>query len=115
MKSFKKQCDLAAAGGKPLFRDRGYERLTRRKKKLMLRESWHKPQNDIVGFFAPTPGGKLVAGIQQIVRVEGQKIVLNIKVTEQSGTKIGALLTSTNLVSTSSSISWRPNSHHFLC
>ena len=63
------------------------------------------PSNDLIDFekdhieaqASKWHSRKLVAGIQQIVREEGQKIGLNIKVTEQSGTKIGALLSSTNL------------------
>ena len=46
----------------------------------MAREAWFRSTNDIVGFLPATPGAQLVAGIQRIVREEGQKIGLNIRV-----------------------------------
>ena len=97
LKGFKKQCLESDSGGVPLFRSRSYNREKRRKKKLMAREAWFRSTNDIVGFLPATPGAQLVAGIQQIVREEGQKIGLNIRVTEQAGTSISALLTTPNL------------------
>ena len=63
----------------------------------MSRDAWFKPKSDIVGFMPPTPGGVLLKGIQKIVREEGEKIGLNIRVSEQSGTSVGALLTTPNL------------------
>ena len=60
-------------------------------------QNFFRPNHDIVGFIPSSPGGKLLAGIQQIVREEGNKIGLNIKVAEQSGTKISALLTTPDL------------------
>ena len=63
----------------------------------MSKEAWFRPQNDVVGFIPATPGGGLAAGIQQIVREEGKKIGVNIKIAEQSGTALSALLTSPDL------------------
>ena len=97
LKGFRNQCLASDSGGTPLFRNRGYERQSRRKKKLMSRDAWFKPKSDIVGFMPPTPGGVLLKGIQKIVREEGEKIGLNIRVSEQSGTSVGALLTTPNL------------------
>ena len=52
---------------------------------------------NVVEFLPTTVGGALAAGIQQIVREEGQKIGLNIRVTEKSGTSLSALLTTPDL------------------
>ena len=92
---FRRQCARADSGGTPLFRSREFERQARRKRKLMSRESWFRPANNMVCFIPSS--GELAAGIQQIVREEGKKIGLNIRVAEQSGTKISALLTSPDL------------------
>ena len=69
---------------------RSFVSQARRKRKLMSRESWFRPANNMVCFIPSSPGGELAAGIQQIVREEGQKIGLSIRVAEQSGTKISA-------------------------
>ena len=63
----------------------------------MSREAWFKPKFDIVGFLPPTPGGALVKGIQKIVQEEGEKIGLNIRVTEQSGLSVSSMLTTPDL------------------
>ena len=63
----------------------------------MLKEAWYRPSYNVVGFLPPSPGGGLAAGIQQIVREEGMKIGLNIKIAEQSGTTVSALVTSPDL------------------
>ena len=62
----------------PLFRPRFFERARRRKNKLMAQQSWYRAQCDIIGFLPPTPGAKLLSGIQQIVREEGEKIGLKM-------------------------------------
>ena len=64
----------------------------------MSRESWYRSAGyNVIGFLPPTPGAKLVSGLQEIVREEGQKISLNIRLMEQSGTSISSLLTSPDL------------------
>ena len=98
LKGFRKQVSVSnTVGGKPLFRARSYERETRRKSKLISKEAWYRPQNNVVGFFPSSVGGGLAAGIQKIVREEGKKIGINIKVAEQSGTALSALITSPDL------------------
>ena len=47
----------------------------------------------MIGFIPACPGGALVKGIQKIVKEEGEKIGIMKRVSEQSGTSIGALLT----------------------
>ena len=79
------------------MRPRGYDRENRRKKKLMAREAWYRGTSNVVGSVPPTPGGQLAAGLQRIVTEEGNKIGLNIRVTEQSGTQLSALLTTPDL------------------
>ena len=97
LKGFRKQALTSDSGGKPLFRPRGYDRENRRKKKLMAREAWYRGSADVVGSVPPTPNGELAAGLQRIVTEEGNKIGMNIRVTEQSGTQLSALLTTPDL------------------
>ena len=97
LKGFRRQCRESDSGGCPLFRPRHYDRQKRRKNKLMAKEIWYRPKFNIVQHFPSSVGGRLAAGIQQIVREEGQKIGLNIRVTEQSGTSVAALLTTPDL------------------
>ena len=66
------------------------------KKKLMAKEAWYRPAI-VVGFMPVSPGGELASGLQKIVTEEASKIGMNIRVTEQSGTQISALLTTPNL------------------
>ena len=97
LKGFRNQVRISDSGGVPLFRSRGYERQSRRRNKLISKDSWYRPENHVVAFIAATPGGKLAAGLQQIMKEEGTKIGLNIRVAEQSGTSLGALLTTPDL------------------
>ena len=96
IKGFRRQAARSDAGGVPLFRERSYERQARRKKKLMAKVAWYRPAN-VVGFMPVSPGGELASGLQKIVTEEASKIGMNIRVTEQSGTQISALLTTPNL------------------
>ena len=50
-----------------------------------------------MGFVPPSPGGELLAGLQKIVREEGNKIGMKIKLVEQSGISVKALLTRPDL------------------
>ena len=98
LKGFRRQCQAADSGtGPPLFRPRSYERETRRNKKLRSKESWYRPHHDIVGFVPPSPGGELLAGLQKIVKEEGNKIGMKIKLVEQSGVSVKTLLTRPDL------------------
>ena len=62
----------------------------------MAKEAWYRPAI-VVGFMPVSPGGELASGLQKIVTEEASKIGMNIRVTEQSGTQISALLTTPNL------------------
>ena len=98
IKGFRRQCEAADSGtGPPLFRPQGYEREKRRNKKIMGKDSWYRPHHDVVGFIPPSPGGELLAGLQRIVREEGNKIGMKIKLVEQSGVSVRALLTRPDL------------------
>ena len=93
-----RQCEAADSGtGPPLFRPRSYEHEKRRNKKLRSKESWYRPHHDVVGFVPPSPGGELLAGLQKIATEEGKKINMKIKLVEQSGTSVKALLTRPDL------------------
>ena len=63
----------------------------------MSKDAWYRPLHDVVGFIPPSPGGELLAGLQRIVREEGQKIGMKIKLVEQTGVSVRALLTKPDL------------------
>ena len=50
-----------------------------------------------MGFVPPSPGGELLAGLQKIVKEEGNKIGMKIKLVEQSGISVKTLLTRPDL------------------
>ena len=56
--------------------------------------TWLRPQYDLMlmAFYLATSDGWLVKAITKIRREEGQRIGLNIKVVEESGTSLGSLL-----------------------
>ena len=54
--------------------------------------AWHRPQYHLVAFYPATSDGWLVNGINKIMKEEGKKIRLRIKVVEESGTSLGSLL-----------------------
>ena len=89
---------LARRHGGPLHCPRGYDGVNRKNKKLMSRDgAWHRPQYHLAAFYPATPDGWLVKGITKIMREEGERIGLNIKVVEESGTSLGSILTRPDL------------------
>ena len=94
---FRRQCEAAANGGPPINRPRAYQREERRNKKLISRESWFRPQYDVVGFFPATEGSWLVNGLKKIMHEEGARIGFKIKVVEKSGASLSSLLVSPDL------------------
>ena len=54
--------------------------------------AWLSSQYDLAAFYPATPDGWLVKGINKIMREEGERIGLWIKVVEESGTLLGFLL-----------------------
>ena len=92
---YRRQCELADIAS---HRPRDYDAVNRRNKKLMSRDgAWLRPQYHLAAFFPATPDGWLVKGITKIMREEGQRVGLNIKVVEESGTSHGSLLTRPDL------------------
>ena len=59
--------------------------------------AWHRPQYHLAAFYPATPDGWLVKGITSIMREEGERIGLSVKVVEESGTALGSLLTRPDL------------------
>jgi len=95
---YRRQCSLADMGARPLHRPRDYDAVKRRNKKLMSRDgAWHRPQYHLAAFYPATPDGWLVNGINKIIKEEGDKIGLRIKVVEESGNSLGSLLTRPDL------------------
>ena len=58
----------------------------------MSKDSWYRPNHDVVAFFPATEDSWLVNGVKKILREEGQRIGFNIKVVEKSGTPLSSLL-----------------------
>ena len=54
--------------------------------------AWYRPQYHLAAFYPATPDGWLVNGVNKIMREEGERIGLMIKVVEESGTSWGSLL-----------------------
>ena len=71
IKGFRRQVKAAANGGPPINRPWSYQREVRRLKKLTSRESWFKPQFDVVAFFPATEGSWRVNGVKKIMQEEG--------------------------------------------
>ena len=95
---YRRQCELADTGVRPLHRPRDYDVVNRRNKKLMSRDgAWLRPQHHLAAFYPATPDGWLVKGIAKIMREEGERVGLRIKVVEESGTSLGSLLTRPDL------------------
>ena len=59
--------------------------------------AWLRPQYDLAALYPATPDGWLVKGIAKIMREEGERVGLRIKVVEESGTSLGSLLTRPDL------------------
>ena len=95
---YKRLCELADTGARPLHRPREFDAKNRRNKKLMSRDgAWLKPHYHVAAFYPATPDGWLVKGIKQIVKEEAGRIGLKIKVVEESGTSLGSILTKPDL------------------
>ena len=88
----------ADTGARPLHRPQEFDRVNRQNKKLMSRDgAWHRPQYHFAAFYPATPDGWLVKGINKVIRLEGMRIGLKIKVVEESSTSLGSLLTNPDL------------------
>ena len=59
--------------------------------------AWLRPQHHLAAFYPATPVAWLVKGIARIMREEGERVGLRIKVMEESGTSLGSLLTRPDL------------------
>ena len=88
---YENQCVKSDKGLIPLHRPRDFDYDQRRKKKLMTKSSWYRP-NDAVGFFPPTPKGILAKQIQSIASEESKRLNLSVKIVETGGVKIKQLL-----------------------
>ena len=95
---YRRQCELADSGVRPLHRPQGYDAVNRRNNKLMSRDgAWLRSQHHLTAFYPATPVAWLVKGIARIMREEGERVGLRIKVMEESGTSLGSLLTRPDL------------------
>ena len=84
---YRRQCELADTGARPLLCPWGYYEVNRKNKKLMSRDrAWLRPQYDLLAFYPATPVAWLVKDIYKIMREEDERVGLRIKVVEESGT-----------------------------
>ena len=74
----------------PLYRPKGYEEETRRKKKRRSKASWYKTFDSVL-FCPPTPNGELARRWRQVIQRQ-KADGINIKVVEKAGVRIGTLL-----------------------
>ena len=71
---YRRQCELADQGVRPLHRPRGYDAVNRRNNKLMSRDgAWLRPHHHLAAFYPAKPDGWLVKGISRIMREEGSE------------------------------------------
>ena len=63
----------------------------------MGKDTWYRPHHYVVRFIPPSPGGEHIARLQRIVREEGNKIEMKIKLVEQSRISVRVLPTRPNL------------------
>ena len=84
---YRRQGELGDSGVRPLRRPQGYDVVNRRNNKLMSRDgAWLRPHHHLAPFYPATAVAWLVKGITRIMREEGERVGLQIKVMEESGT-----------------------------
>ena len=90
------QVAAAERGEKPLYRPRGWQEATRRKKKVLSKASWYRPA-DFVLFVPATPGGKLASACREVLEEEGGRLQMKGKVVERGGVPLSRQLVQTDL------------------
>ena len=84
IQGYKNQCKRADNGEVPLHRPRNFNREERKKKKIITKTSWYKP-NDSVIFIPSTPGSILARRYREVISNELKDVNISVKVVETSG------------------------------
>lgn len=82
-------------GERPLHRPREWNAAERRKRKL-LGKAWYRPA-DVVLFVPATPGGELTSLLTPVVKEEGRRLGLEVKLVETGGINLKRRLTGRDL------------------
>ena len=83
-------------GRTPLYRSRIWNKEVRRKKKLMKKLAWYRPQDTVI-FVPTTPNGELAMKLRKVVQEEGRRINVKGRVVETAGTSLRQKLVRTDL------------------
>ena len=73
-----------AKGQTPLYRPRLWNKEERRKKKLMKKVAWYRPQDTVI-FVTTTPNGELAMRVRKVVQ-EGRRVNIKVRVVETAET-----------------------------
>ena len=78
----------------------GYERMVerdaKRKKRLVKKVAWYRPQDTVI-FVPTTPNGELAMKVRKVVQEEGRRINIKVRVVETAGTPLRQKLVRTDL------------------
>ena len=78
----------------------GYERMVerdaKRKKKLVKKVAWYRPQDTVI-FVPTTPNGELAMKVRKVVQEEERRINIKVRVVETAGTPLRQKLVRTDL------------------
>ena len=84
---FERQLAASRSGEKPLFRPRDWQKVERRRTKMVRKAAWYRPA-DCIGFYPPSPRGELAKEIGEVLMEEGRRINFNLRAIETGGLSI---------------------------
>ena len=93
---YERMVEKDAKGQTPLYRSRLWNKEERRKKKLMKKVAWYRPQDTVI-FVPTTPNGELAMKVRKVVQEEGRRIIVKVRVVETAGTSLRQKLVRTDL------------------
>ena len=96
VKGYEAQVAADLAGEKPLYRPRGWQQESRRRRKRMKRAAWYRPA-DTVLFCPATPGSELASRLRKVAEEEGKRINLRVRVVEKGGVSLRSQRVKTDL------------------
>ena len=91
LQGYQKQVDREESGTCPLYRPKGYNQESHRKKKALRRVAWYRPHNTVV-FIPPTPNSELKKELQAVADKAEEEGGFKIRLVERAGTKLQHLL-----------------------
>ena len=84
---YERQCERSDNGEIPLHRPRDWNKEKRRRKKLLTKTSWYRP-NSVVAFYPQTPDQELLKEIQPIISESCGRLGLKGKAIEMGGVSV---------------------------